>query len=206
MSNNMNNDNSPNKNEKKNRTKIKSNSRIVFYKKGEKGRQQYLVNNISCVTAFICAKLSDHFNFIISFPIKLSTHTTIFPRMRTLFLDDEEEIPINEITEKRIELLKKELMVKNPEKKYRMNFTMHYELYHLLFDLLYLVEDIEIINEIEEPSGLSGDYKIRINEREYKWEDIKKIGEQAIERMYSNRKTNEKRRLIKRGSLSDLFI
>ena len=185
--------------------KIK-NPRIEFYKRGEKGRQQYLANNISCVTAFMTARLSNYFNIIISFPIKSSTTSISFPRVRTIFLNNEEDIPLFEIAEERIQLIKIELKNKNPDKKNRTNFIMHFELYHLLYDLLYLIEDVEIENEVEEKSGLSGDYIIRVAERIYKWEEIKEIGENIINKIYNNRQKGEKRRLIKKGSLRDLFI
>ena len=186
--------------------KPKEKQRIDFYKKGGKRRQRYLMDNHAFTTAFIMAILSNYFDIILSFPIKYSTVCLTFPRIRCIIFNDEEDCDIYQLATQRIEILKQEKMINSPNGNHRMNLEMHYEIYHIISDMLYLIEDFEIENVIEEKGGLSGDFSIRIKKRKYQWEEIKKIGEEVIKRIYENRKEGERRRMIKRGSLNDLFI
>ena len=189
-------------------TITKNSNRLKFYKRGEKERQRYLINNHASVTAFLLAIISKHFHIIISFPIRVSFVTLTFPRIKTIILSEEEDIQFVDIVRERLEVKKNE---KNKGKEIipvdaRINFIHHYEIYHLLYDIVYLIEDVEIMNEIEETSGLSGDFSIRYYERIYKWEEIKEIGGRLIDRMYGNRMKGERSRIIKKGELCDYLI
>ena len=186
---------------------VKNCKRIQFYKKGAKERQRYLINNHSAVTAFFLAILSNHFNIIISYPIRVSFVTLIFPRIKSILLNEFEDIEFSDIIKQRLEIFKEEKN-RNLEQipvDSRINFINHYEIYHLLYDIIYIIDEVEIENEIEETSGLSGDYIIRYKEREYKWEDINEIGRKIINKIYGNRKNKERHRIIHQGELRYLL-
>ena len=176
-----------------------------FYQKGFKSRQRYLISNHASTSAFIIGLLSNYFYLIIGFPVKLSTVCLNFPRLRTVLLSEIEEINVYEIIIERTKTIKKEMERENPNKSNRINFITHFEIYHMVHDLMELIEDFEIIGEIEEPSGLSGDFKIRVRDKIYEWEEIKEKGEEILKRMYGNRQQGEQRRCLKKGSCSDLF-
>ena len=177
-----------------------------FYDKGPKSRQRYRLNNHAATTGFIIGLLSRYFHLIVSFPVKLTTICVNFPRLRTLCINDEEDIDISTIIRERTQAIKLEKLKENPKVNLRLNYITHYEIYHFVSDLMYLIDDYEMTGEREEPSGLSGAFTIRLGERIYEWEEIYEKGEEAIKRMYADRKEGEQRRMIKKGMLSDLFI
>ena len=185
-----------------------SNNRITFYKKGEKERQRYLINNHSAVTGFLIGILSTHFNILISYPIRMSFSTLTFPRLKIIYLNEYEEIPFAKIIKDRLNAFKNEINSGReiPLLDARLNFVSHYQNYHMIYDILTFIEDLEIYDETEEPSGLSGDYKIRFKERIYNWEEIDKRGRDIIERIYKDRAKGERRRIVKKGQLSDLLL
>ena len=177
-----------------------------LYGKGGKRRQRYLMDNHAFTTAFITAILSNHFDLIISFPVIMSTICLTFPRIRCIILDDIEEINLYQLTWDRVQSIKKEKLMISPDIDHRMNYIMHYEIYHFIYDMVSIIEDFEMKGEIEEPSGLSGDYSIRLGERTYNWEEIRDKGKIILEKIYENRKEGERRRLLKRGCLREYLV
>ena len=78
--------------------------------------------------------------------------------------------------------LKKE---KNPP---RLNFERRYEIYHYIYDLLNMYEDVEIYNAFEEHGGISGKYKIEVDGKEYLKEMIDEKGREILRRVYREKK------------------
>ena len=182
------------------------NPRNKYYIRGKKARQHYLLNNHAAITAFIIALLNRHFNILVSYPIKISTKTLTFPRVRLLITDNNEKIEIWRMVEQRVEVIREEKKKYMQERSQRVSYETHYEIYHILNDMLECVEEYEIDGAREEGSGISGEYRIRVGTREWKWDEILSLGKKIIERMYGNRKAKETRRELKRGTFDDLII
>ena len=171
--------------------------RNKYYIRGKKARQHYLLNNHAAITAFILAHLNRHFDILVSYPIKVSTKTLIFPRVRLIITENKEEIEVWKMVEERMEVAKEEKKM-GRERSQRVSYETHYEIYHILNDILECVEEYQITGEKEEGSGISGEYRIRVGTKEWRWDEILAIGKKIIERMYGERKQKETRRELKR--------
>ena len=176
-----------------------------FYIKGNKARQYYLLNNHAAITAFLVSIINHYFDIIITYPIRVSTKTLIFPRVRNIVLNHDEMIDLHSMVQGRVRQVKDTKDEPKNGGAIRINFETHYEIYHLLNDILELLVDYRIEGEIEEPSGISGDYCVYYRGKRYLRQTIFERGIMILDRMYGSRQKGEQRRHIRRGVL-DEFI
>ena len=177
-----------------------------FYIKGQKGRQYYLLNNHAAITAFLVSIINHYFDIIITYPIRVSTKTLIFPRVRNIVLNRNEMIDLHSLVKNRIRQVKNTKDEPKNGGAIRINFETHYEIYHLINDILELIVDYRIEGSIEEPSGISGDYEIHYRGKRYIRQTIFERGIMILERMYGDRQKGEQRRYIRRGVLDEFIL
>ena len=176
-----------------------------------RNRQRLLSNNHATCTAFLMGLLSKYVDLEISYPNKLSSLTLIFPKLKFITFPQSTPLDIYSLISNRIEIMRKQKKEEKNEmnkgkKLPRLNFERRYEMYHYIYDLLNMYEEVEIYKASEEHGGISGEYKIEVNGKEYLKEMIDEKGREILRRVYKEKKGGRLRVKVNWEDINDLYL
>ena len=165
-------------------------------------KTQVKSDNHSLISATLLALLSPLCEYTLSFPIKYSSNSVDFPKIRTIKLTNGIVLEVYKTIKERIKQQRLSYG-KDLSELPRLSYERRFEFFHFLLDLMTLFTDCKLKNYNEEHTGISGDFEIVFPSGKLDKNQILTIGKHVLEKLYGNRSKHEKLRTIPFNMLTD---